>query len=78
MNEQLSDEQIGQKIQDLELEEYYIRDLLVSLGCDPARGFTSGSLAALENATLEERRRSALRTLAVAPEENRRTFSKNG
>ncbi len=64
----LSDEQIGEKIRALELEEDYIRELLASLGFDPADGFTSESIAALEHATMDERRRAALRTLALAPD----------
>jgi hypothetical protein len=64
----LSDEQIGEKIRALELEEEYIRELLASLGFDPADGFTSASIAALEHATMDERRRAALRTLALAPD----------
>jgi hypothetical protein len=62
----LSDEQIGEKIRGLGLEEDYIRELLASLGFDPAEGFTGASISALEHATLEERRRAALRTLALA------------
>ncbi|MBD0321740.1 MAG: hypothetical protein ICV87_15495 [Gemmatimonadetes bacterium] len=64
----LSDEQIGQKIRALKLEEDYLRELVASLGFDPADGFTAASIAALDSATIEERRRAALRTLALAPE----------
>ena len=64
----LSDEQIGERIRALELEEEYIRELLASLGFDPADGFTSASIAALDGATMDERRKAALRTLALAPE----------
>ena len=64
----LSDEQIGEKIRELGLEEEYVCELLASLGYDPADGFTRESIAAFEGASLEERRRAALRTLALAPE----------
>jgi hypothetical protein len=64
----LSDDQIRDRIQELGLEEEYICELLASLGFDPAEGFTTDSIAAFEAATLEERRRAALRTLAMAPD----------
>ncbi|HEX2204408.1 MAG TPA: hypothetical protein VHG91_13950 [Longimicrobium sp.] len=64
----LSDEQIGEKIRGLGLEEAYLRELLASLGFDPGEGWTSDSIHALETATLEQRRRAALRTLALAEE----------
>jgi len=64
----MTDEQIGERIRGLGLEEEYLRELLASLGFDPADGFSSASIAALEHATLDERRKAALRTLALAPE----------
>jgi hypothetical protein len=62
----LSDEEIGERIRALELEEEYIRELLASLGFDPADGFSDASIQALDQATMEQRRRAALRTLALA------------
>jgi hypothetical protein len=62
----LSDEEIGERIRELELEEEYIRELLASLGFDPGEGFTNDSIHALEHATMVQRRRAALRTLALA------------
>jgi hypothetical protein len=64
----LSDEEIGERIRALELEEEYIRELLASLGFDPADGFSDASIQALDQATMEQRRRAALRTLALAEE----------
>jgi hypothetical protein len=64
----MTDEQIGERIRGLGLEEEYLRELLASLGFDPADGFNTASIAALESATLDERRKAALRTLALAPE----------
>ncbi len=64
----LTDEQIGERIRGLGLEEEYLRELLASLGFDPSDGFNADSIAAFEGATIEERRRAALRTLALAPE----------
>jgi hypothetical protein len=64
----LTDEQIGERIRGLGLEEAYVRELLASLGFDPADGFNAASIAAFEGASLEVRRKAALRTLALAPE----------
>ena len=61
----LSDEQIGERIRALELEEEYLRELVVGLGFDPAHGFTEACIHAIEHATLEQRRGAALRTLAL-------------
>lgn len=62
----MTDEEIGERIRGLELEEEYIRELLASLGFDPADGFTMDGIEALDRATMEQRRRAALRTLALA------------
>ena len=64
----MSDEEIGERIRALELEEEYIRELLASLGFEPGEGFTNDSIHALEQATMDQRRRAALRTLALAEE----------
>jgi hypothetical protein len=62
----LSDEEIGARIRALELEEEYVRELIASLGFDPAAGFTLECIEAMEHATLVQRRAAALRTLALA------------
>lgn len=64
----LSDDEIGERLRAQALEEEYLRELLASLGFDPADGFTHDSIHALEHATMEQRRRAALRTLALADE----------
>lgn len=62
----MTDEEIGEKIRGRGLEEEYIRELMASLGYDPAEGFTNAGIEAIDNATMEQRRRAALRTLAMA------------
>ena len=47
------------------MEEDYIRELMATLGFDPADGFTVEGIEALDNATMDVRRRAALRTLAL-------------
>lgn len=64
----LSDEEIGERIRGRGLEEAYVRELVASLGFDPGEGFTMECIAALEHATHDQRRRAALRTLAMADE----------
>lgn len=68
----MTDEEIGERIRGRGLEEEYIRELLASLGFDPAEGFTMDGIEALEKATLDQRRRAALRTLAMADERDER------
>ena len=64
----MTDEEIGERIRALELEEEYLRELMASLGHDPAEGFTMQGIEAIDTATPEQRRRAALRTLAMAEE----------
>lgn len=64
----MTDDQIGDQLRDRGLEEEYIRELLASLGYNPADGFTNDSIDALDNATMDQRRRAALRTLELAAE----------
>lgn len=64
----MTDEEIGERIRALELEEEYLRELMASLGHDPAEGFTMQGIEAIDTATPEQRRRAALRTLALAEE----------
>ncbi len=62
----MTDDEIGERIRGRGLEEEYIRELMASLGFDPAEGFTYDGIEALDKATMEQRRRAALRTLAMA------------
>jgi len=62
----MTDDEIGDQLRDRGLEEEYIRELLASLGFNPADGFTNDSIDALDNATMDQRRKAALRTLALA------------
>ncbi|HYJ80946.1 MAG TPA: hypothetical protein VEW03_15140 [Longimicrobiaceae bacterium] len=62
----MTDDEIRDRIQALQLEEEYIRELLASLGFDPAEGFSDAAIHALETAAAEDRRRAALRTLQMA------------
>ena len=64
----MTDDEIGQRIRDLGLEEEYIRELMASLGFDPAEGFTMDGIDAIDKASMDQRRRAALRTLAMAEE----------
>ena len=66
----MTDEEIGERIRGRGLEEEYIRELLASLGFDPTDGFTLDGVEALEKATMEQRRKAALRTLALARDED--------
>jgi hypothetical protein len=61
----MTDDEIGERIRDRGLEEDYIRELMASLGFDPADGFTVEGIEALDNAPMEVRRVAALRTLAL-------------
>ena len=61
----MTDDEIGQRIRDRGLEEDYIRELMASLGFDPADGFTNDGIEALDNATMDVRRKAAMRTLAL-------------
>jgi hypothetical protein len=61
----MTDDEIGERIRDRGLEEDYIRELMATLGFDPKDGFTVEGIEALDNATMDVRRRAALRTLAL-------------
>ena len=61
----MTDDEIGERIRDRGLEEDYIRELMATLGFDPADGFTVEGIEALDNAPMEIRRKAALRTLAL-------------
>ena len=62
----MTDDEIRERIQARGLEEEYLRELMASLGFDPADGFTMDGIEALDRATMAQRRRAALRTLALA------------
>jgi hypothetical protein len=66
----MTDDEIGEQIRGRGLEEEYIRELMASLGYDPAEGFTNDGIEAIDNATMEQRRRAALRTLAMADDDD--------
>jgi len=61
----LTDKEIAARIAERALEEAYLRELLASMGFDPAEGWTGETVAALETATPEQRRRAALRTIGL-------------
>jgi hypothetical protein len=66
MEPELSDEEIGERIRGRGLEEEYVRELLASLGFDPAEGIGAQAIRALEEASMDQRRTAALRVLALA------------
>jgi hypothetical protein len=61
----MTDEEIAEQLQGRGLEEEYVRELLASLGFDPAEGLTETAIHALDTAEMEQRRKAALRTLAL-------------
>jgi hypothetical protein len=64
----MTDDEIAQQLQGRELEEDYVRELLASLGFDPSDGLNEAAVHALDTASMEQRRRAALRTLFLAGE----------
>ena len=65
---EMTDDEIGERIRGRGLEEAYLRELLASMGFDPGEGFNHATIRALETATMAQRRKAALRTLALADE----------
>ena len=61
----MTDEEIAEQLQGRGLEEDYVRELLASLGFDPAEGLTEAAIHALDTAEMEQRRKAALRTLTL-------------
>ena len=61
----MTDQEIADRIAAHALEEEYLRELLASMGYDPAEGWSGETIAALEGATPEQRRRAALRTIGL-------------
>jgi hypothetical protein len=59
----MRDELIGAEIQRRGLEVEYLHELAASLGFADEEGWTEELFAAIETATLEQRRAAALRTL---------------
>jgi hypothetical protein len=66
----MTDEEIGTRIRARGLEEAYVRELLASLGYNPRDGFTMDGITALDTATMEQRRKAAMRTLDLALDED--------
>ena len=62
----MTDDEIGEQLRGRGLEEEYIRELMASLGFDPAEGFSDAAIRALDEAPMEQRRRAAIRTLQLA------------
>ena len=63
----LTDDEIAEQLKDRGLEEDYIRELMASLGFDPGEGLTEEAIQALDTATMDIRRKAAMRTLQLAP-----------
>ena len=61
----LTDEEIAEQLQGRELEEEYVRELLASLGYDPVDGLTESAVHALDTASMDQRRKAAIRTLRL-------------
>ncbi|HEX7243681.1 MAG TPA: hypothetical protein VF263_25565 [Longimicrobiaceae bacterium] len=66
----MTDEQIAAQIQGRGLEVEYLRELAAALGFAEEEGWTEAVFDAIEVATLEVRRRAALRTLEMRPAED--------
>jgi hypothetical protein len=66
MNEgPMTDDEIAEQLKGRGLEEEYVRELLASLGYDPADGLTEEAVHALDAASMDTRRKAALRTLQL-------------
>jgi hypothetical protein len=65
-NAMMTDEQIAEAIQRQGLEVEYLRELASALGFTDSEGWTEELFAAIERASPDQRRRAALRTLALA------------
>ena len=61
----MTDDQIAEQRKGRGLEEEYVRELLASLGYDPADGLTEDAVHALDAASMDTRRKAALRTLRL-------------
>jgi hypothetical protein len=62
----MTDDEIAEQLKGRGLEEDYVRELLASLGFDPADGLTTDAVHALDTAAMDQRRKAAIRTLRLA------------
>ncbi|MBV9775258.1 MAG: hypothetical protein JO040_14990 [Gemmatimonadetes bacterium] len=65
----MEDQEIAEQIQRRGLEIEYLRELAAALGFGIDEGWSEAVFIAIEGATMEERRRAAMRTLELRPEE---------
>lgn len=65
----MRDEEIAAELARRGLELVYLSELAASLGFAGDEGWSEAVMLAIERATSEERRRAALRTLGLPPEE---------
>jgi len=61
----MTDDEIAEQLKGRGLEEEYVRELLASLGYDPADGLTEDAVHALDSASMDVRRKAAIRTLSL-------------
>ncbi|HSU13382.1 hypothetical protein [Longimicrobium sp.] len=61
----MTDDEIAEQLKGRALEEEYVRELLASLGYDPSDGLTEAAVHALDTASMDQRRRAAIRTLRL-------------
>jgi hypothetical protein len=59
----MTDDEIAERLKARGLEEDYLRELLASMGHDPAAGLTVEAVHAIDTASIEARRKAAIRTL---------------
>jgi hypothetical protein len=64
----MNDEEIARQIQGRGLEIEYLRELAASLGFADSEGWTEAVFEAIDHSSPEQRRRAALRTLALHEE----------
>jgi predicted secreted protein len=64
----MDDAEIARRIQELGLELEYLRELAAALGFAADEGWSDAVFAAIDAAEPDQRRRAALRTLALADE----------
>ena len=61
----MTDDEIAEQLKGRGLEEDYVRELLASLGYDPSDGLTEDAVHALDTASMDVRRKAAIRTLRL-------------
>jgi hypothetical protein len=64
----MNDDEIAREIQSRGLEIEYLRELAASLGFADSEGWTEVLFEAIDHSSPEQRRRAALRTLALQEE----------